>query len=565
MRANKFRKGLDLSVWVIASAISVLVIVVVAMSLTQFRQHENRAAFVFVEKGATLIASLEAGLQTADTKASDPFQLQKLVMATARQPDIDYLIVTDSKGGILADSDPTLPEDRYGLDLDLAVISAQQEIAWRQTVNPGGAGTFEVYSSFLPAGQAKLSDTPAPWIAYVGFNMGKIEKSRQEDRLHTALVAFALALVGSLAIISLFLVQAYRLTKKSLSRVRVFSEALVKNMPIGLLGVDSDGKILTCNHDLQDLLAAPCEDAVGLRADKALAAPFVKLLESVNEQHPIAQRDMVYSRPGAADQIWEALAARLPDEETPGGKILLARNVTDQRQMEKEVARSRHLNAIGTLAAGVAHEIRNPLSSIKGFAVYFKERLKGHTEDEETADILIAETERLNRAVSGLIDFASPLKLKKEQHDLPALVAHTSRIIESLAQKQAVALDIEAAQNLPQVSVDPDKVQQALLNVFLNALAAMPGGGQVSISFQMQKDFLAVMISDTGAGISKEDLPRIFDPYFTSKPQGSGLGLAIVQKIMNAHAGVIEIESREGGGTTVTLRFPINSYEGINS
>ncbi len=565
MRANQFRKRLDLSVWVIASAISVLVMVVVAMSLAQFRQHENRAAFLFVEKGATLIASLEAGLQTADTKASDPFQLQKLVMATARQPDIDYLIVTDSRGGILADSDPTLPDARYGLDLNLATISAQRKMAWRQTGNPGGAGTFEVYSSLLPARQAKLSDGPEPWIAYVGFNMGKIEQSRQEDRLRTALVAFALALIGSLAIVSLFLVQSYRLTKRSLSRVSVFSEALVDNMPMGLLGLDSKGVIITCNRELHDLLAAPCEDAVGLRADAALPAPLVLLLESVHEQQPIAQRDIVYSRPGRADQIWEALAARLPDEESPGGKLLLARNVTAQRQMEKEVARSRHLSAIGTLAAGVAHEIRNPLSSIKGFAVYFKDRLKGHTEDEETADILIAETERLNRAVSELIDFARPLKLKKDSLDLPALAAHTARLIEANAQKAAVALELAAAEHLPQVFADPDKVQQALLNVFLNALAAMPGGGRLSVSFQMQNDFLAVMISDTGAGISKEDLPRIFDPYFTSKPEGTGLGLAIVSKIMDAHAGAIDIENREGAGTTVTLRFPINGDEGRTS
>ena len=117
------------------------------------------------------------------------------------------------------------------------------------------------------------------------------------------------------------------------------------------------------------------------------------------------------------------MAAAFADEEVHEGKILLARNVTAIRGLEKEVARSRHLNAIGSLAAGVAHEIRNPLSSIKGFAVYFKQRLSGNPDDEKTADIMIAETERLNRVISQLIEFARPLTLKKEKTALAALVA----------------------------------------------------------------------------------------------------------------------------------------------
>ncbi len=134
--------------------------------------------------------------------------------------------------------------------------------------------------------------------------------------------------------------------------------------------------------------------------------------------------------------MWEVVAAAFADEDVHEGKILLARNVTAIRQMEQEVARSRHLNAIGSLAAGVAHEIRNPLSSIKGFAVYFKQRLSGNTEDEETADIMIAETERLNRVISQLIEFARPLELKKEQTNLADLVRHTIRLVDAEAREE---------------------------------------------------------------------------------------------------------------------------------
>jgi two-component system sensor histidine kinase HydH len=226
--------------------------------------------------------------------------------------------------------------------------------------------------------------------------------------------------------------------------------------------------------------------------------------------------------------------------------------------MEKEVARSRHLNAIGSLAAGVAHEIRNPLSSIKGFAVYFKQKLAGNPDDEQTADIMIAETERLNRVISQLIEFARPLTLKKERTDLPALVRETLKLTEAEAKKYSVQVEVSAPEDLPLVEVDPDKIRQVLLNIFLNALAAMPGGGRLSLELSSKPDALGVEISDTGTGIDEKDLPRIYDPYFTSKPAGTGLGLAVVQKIMEAHGAFLQIESRPGAGTKVILRFALS-------
>ena len=244
------------------------------------------------------------------------------------------------------------------------------------------------------------------------------------------------------------------------------------------------------------------------------------------------------------------------DEGIPAGRILLIRDVTDIRQMENEVVKSRHLSSIGSLAAGVAHEIRNPLSSIKGFAVYFKEKLSGNKEDEQTADVMIAETERLNRVISQLIEFAKPLELKKEKVQFVELVHHTIKLIAADAQKNKISVEIDAAAEMPAVEVDPDKIKQVLLNIFLNCLAALNEGGKITIELLPGVDNLTVIISDNGAGIEKSDLPRIYDPYFTSKPAGTGLGLAIVQKIMEAHGGRINVESLVEKGTKVSLYFP---------
>lgn len=565
MQGKKKKIRLDISVWVAASAITVLVLILGMMIFMQFQQREIQAQTIFIEKGATLIRSFEAGLRDRADREKDIFYFQKLLMETAQQPDIDYIVVTDSEGDILADSDPSTLGLRYGRDLDMKKIAQSQEIRWRQTANPGGAGTFEVYRGFSPWRDGTAAGSQRPLIFFVGFNMDKIEKASREDFYRTVITAIILILIGSLAIVSLFLVQAYRTARASLSRVRVFSEALVRNMPIGLLAMDKDNRIVVCNEHARGLFAGDCPEILGQDVVRILPDALVRLLNKVNAPDGLIEQDISLPSEKSGEQTWEVVAAAFADEDVPEGKILLARNVTAIRGLEKEVVRSRHLNAIGSLAAGVAHEIRNPLSSIKGFAVYFKQRLSGNRDDEETAEIMIAETERLNRVISQLIEFARPLTLKKEKTALTGLVQQTVKLIEGEARKNSVQIDVRAPEDLPAAEIDPDKIRQVLLNIFLNALAAMPGGGRLSVELSQRQDVLEVVVSDTGAGIDEKDLPRIYDPYFTSKPAGTGLGLAVVQKIMEAHGAFLQIETRAGAGTRVVLRFALSGNEGVRN
>jgi two-component system sensor histidine kinase HydH len=309
-------------------------------------------------------------------------------------------------------------------------------------------------------------------------------------------------------------------------------------------------------------LEVACSDALSREALTVLPEPLKKILVELPASGGFLERDIQLISAEGQEHIWETVAAGLMDKGFPAGRILLIRDVTAIRQMENEVTRTRHLNSIGSLAAGVAHEIRNPLSSIKGFAVYFKERLSGNKEDEQTADVMIAETERLNRVISQLIEFARPLKLKKEKVQFMELVQHTIKLIAADAQKNKISVEINAATKMPAVEVDPDKIKQVLLNIFLNCLAALKEGGKLKIELLHGMDNLTVIISDNGAGIEKMDLPKIYDPYFTSKPAGTGLGLAVVQKIMEAHGGKIDVESTAAQGTKAYLQFPLpgNKY-----
>ncbi len=223
--------------------------------------------------------------------------------------------------------------------------------------------------------------------------------------------------------------------------------------------------------------------------------------------------------------------------------------------LEKEVARQERLAALGTLAAGVAHEIRNPLSSIKGFATYFGAKFKAGTQDRELAEVMIGEVDRLNRVVTELLDLTRPSELRLAPVPVADLVQHALKLVEGDCHSRGITVQIRLAELEP-VLLDADRMLQALLNLFLNAIQAMPKGGTLTVSAQRTRDRLELRVTDTGTGIPAEDLDRIFDPYFTTKNQGTGLGLATVRTLVEAHGGQVRVTSEPGQSTQVVLDLP---------
>jgi two-component system sensor histidine kinase HydH len=214
--------------------------------------------------------------------------------------------------------------------------------------------------------------------------------------------------------------------------------------------------------------------------------------------------------------------------------------------------------AVGKLAAGVAHEVRNPLSSIKGFATYFRERYRSVPEDQHITSIMIQEVDRINRVVGQLLEFAKPILISKKKVAVKKLIEDSLSLIETQISEKDILLETECPAHIEDILVDPDQIGQVLLNLYLNAAEAMQSGGRLSVSAAAlpEKHAVTIKISDTGAGIREENIAQIFDPYFTTKPSGTGLGLAISQNIIEAHNGEILIDSRPGAGTTVTLILP---------
>ena len=230
-------------------------------------------------------------------------------------------------------------------------------------------------------------------------------------------------------------------------------------------------------------------------------------------------------------------------------------------EIEEQLRRADRLTALGELAAGMAHEFRNPLGSIRGTAEILQDGIDPADPRAEFARILVKEVDRLNRVVQDFLDFARPASAEErcsECIDVNEALREILLLTQQPASKSGVDVRLDAG-GLPLLSGHREQLKQAFLNLILNALQAMPAGGSLTVTTAVEEADVRIDFADTGQGIAPADLPRIFNPFFTTRRDGTGLGLAITHRIVQGHGGRIDVASRVGEGTTITLRLPSGS------
>jgi two-component system sensor histidine kinase HydH len=397
-------------------------------------------------------------------------------------------------------------------------------------------------------------------IIFIGLDMDSIEEARHADAMHTVVMGTILLFIGFAGVMMLFLAQNFRMTRASLSRIKAFSDTLVENMPIGLIALDTSLIITSYNHVADRVLNLSAVHASGKKASEVLPRMFLELISHPDIETQAVEKEIVCYIAEKTRLPLQVSAARLQDETgTFLGYVLLFKDLREVHALQKALARSQRLASVGSLAAGVAHEIRNPLSSIKGFATYFRERYSHIPEDREVSSIMIQEVDRLNRVVSQLLAFAKPVTIAKQPVPISDVIHKTLKLMERQSNDRQIDIETKIQPGLPLIPMDPDQMSQVLLNLLLNSVEAMACGGRIMISATLNQDRLILQISDSGSGISETDLSQIFDLYFTTRTSGTGLGLAIVHNIVEAHDGDIKVESLAGKGTTVTIQLPFEA------
>jgi two-component system NtrC family sensor kinase len=224
----------------------------------------------------------------------------------------------------------------------------------------------------------------------------------------------------------------------------------------------------------------------------------------------------------------------------------------------QQIGQTEKLASLGRLAAGVAHEINNPLTGVLTFAHLLRQKPNMDDQDRQDLDLIINETTRVAEIVRGLLDFARERPAAKRPLDLNEIIRRTIRLLSGQKGFQQIIVVEDLDEGLPKVEGDENQLQQLLLNLSLNACEAMPQGGTLMVQTSARNGAVAVKVSDTGCGIKKEHLDRIFEPFFSTKPvgKGTGLGLSVSYGIAQQHGGTLEVESEEGKGSTFTIVLP---------
>jgi len=291
------------------------------------------------------------------------------------------------------------------------------------------------------------------------------------------------------------------------------------------------------------LARAGAEGAFELRSNDALEG--VLLLGGRSDGEPLSSEDV---------EVLSILSNNL------AAALRSARLSLDLEQSREVISRSERLSAIGTLAAGLAHEIRNPLVSIRTFTQLLPERLDDPEFRSRFLELTLSEVDRICALVSELLAFARPAPTTLERMDLAGCVERLCLLLSSQARTRGVHLSMIESRSEVYVVADEDQVKQVVMNVVLNAIQACIDGGRVLVSCY-PNDALdgsaCIEIVDNGCGIPDDALGRIFDPFFTSRSEGTGLGLSVAHRIVASHGGAIEVRSRVGHGSTFIVRFPL--------
>jgi len=358
--------------------------------------------------------------------------------------------------------------------------------------------------------------------------------------------------------------------QKDIADLEMLNENIIQSISSGLVALDEHDKIIVFNKGAERIFNVDSRNAI--RQDISDIIPHVMLYLKAHNPYKFSQ--ISYKR-GKEHQI-DLLLNVSPLKEHDGGKkgrILVFQDTTRIREMEQEVKRMEDMAMLGELAAGIAHEIRNPLASISGSIQVLDDSLsKGEAHiNRRLMEIVLREVNRLNHLVNDFLQFARPQKIEIEEFDLNQLIVDTLYIFQN-SQSWSKHLDIQTKIISPlKIKSDPQQLKQVFWNIFLNASEAMPKGGLVSVSADKGTDFqgsgesvesVRVKIEDNGPGLDPKIAKDIFKPFSTTKKDGSGLGLAIVKRIVESLGGEISGESLGSKGTMITILLPLSIETG---
>lgn len=349
---------------------------------------------------------------------------------------------------------------------------------------------------------------------------------------------------------------------RDLADYRLFNDRIIESMRSGLVTTDLAGDIITFNRAAEEITGYKANDIRGRNIYRVFGDIEKQIevgLESIRTRTRLPRFDIgCKTADGREIHLGFSVAPLVDEANNSRGYVLTFQDLTEVMELEREVRRQERLAALGKMAAGLAHEIRNPLASMRGSVQVLASELSFSTDQSQLMDIVLRESDRLNRIVSDFLTYARPPKMERSVIELGDLLGETAALLRNSSELRPDHQIIEEHPAEPVLYLgDPNQIRQIFWNLARNAIQAMPLGGDLRIKLDAKPDSeVSITFSDTGQGMSREQKERLFEP-FNSSSGGTGLGMAIVYQLVRDHSGKILVESEAGKGTSISIKLPI--------
>ncbi|MGB6009667.1 MAG: histidine kinase dimerization/phospho-acceptor domain-containing protein, partial [Desulfobacterales bacterium] len=476
------------------SILAVVLLLLILISISTYRnlERQEKTVLTFVyQQGLAVLHTLEAGARSGMVMNQwGKDSIGNLILETGKDENIAYVYLIDSQGTVVHHSNPSFggmsSAWRPQLDDENPVQSRVRKLA-------DGTQVYDLAKRFSPRpsllmnhgqkgmmgpGNEMSSHQHSDNIIVLGLKMTAFEAARRSDIHHAVVMAAILVVLGSGALFFIFVIQNYYLVDRALEQTRDYTRQVVANMANGLLSIDPEGRIRSYNRLALELLGLKETEVDGIDLKSVIDFKETGIDATLAGCQPVLEREFLHrKKSGALMPMTLSVTSILDEKQICTGAVIVLRDLREIKKLEEKVRHSEKLAAIGELAAGVAHEIRNPLSSIKGFARFLAHSLSDRTQEKEYAEIIAKEVDRINSVVNDLLTFARPLEPELALTDVLKLAEHTLRLVETDARSRDIKIRSKINPDLNSFLLDANQITQALLNLMLNALQEVDNGG----------------------------------------------------------------------------------------
>lgn len=506
------------------------------------------ARFIEGNRYAVAIATKERGAVVLNVDAEELLKLRTrlgfgvLLREISQNSNIIYAVLQDEDNIIAAAGNTALVDFLDSTKIALNTAGNYSYVL----LNKNGTDIFEARHLFnyqgIPVGAFR-----------VGLSMEPINNLNGRAAQRIVVVSILLIVLGSIAFAFIFIRQNYLLLSRKFSSLKEYSNTIVDNIEDAIILLDEGNVVISANTKVKSLFGEEPENITG--------RPVLELLDGIcrgalESSSTVSETSCTI---GGKLKTFLISKSSYSDEHGKENRILVIKDLTGIKEMEKQVERQNRLAAMGELASSVAHEIRNPLNAISTIVQQLNKDFRpaeGIDEYQSLTGLVYGEVKRINTTIESFLKFARPVEMSPEPFKLNDLLNQLTKQYSRIAEKREIRFSTKCPYDC-EVIWDRNQIIQAFINIIENAFDAVSAGGSISVSCSgKEKDLIVVSISDTGNGIGPEEIERIFNLYYTTKKKGSGIGLSIVQKIVDAHGGTIGVESAPGAGTTFHITLP---------